>query len=105
MRKSSQIRKLKLQRSSDLETVLINNFVSFIRKASFKTFQNISESFATVCNMIFPSSFARRIEILCDSYLEVSIKRSEGLCRFEVQPMDVVNLALESTMLLELESI
>lgn len=54
--------------------------------------------------MMVPSSFAGRIEILYDSYLDESIKESEGLCRFEVQPMDVVNLALEPKMVLQMES-
>ena len=54
--------------------------------------------------MMVLSSFAGRIEILYDSYLDESIKESEGLCRFEVQPMDVVNLALEPKMVLQMES-
>ena len=61
-------------RCSKLETVSIVDFMSIIRRVPFKTFENISDAFETVWNMMISSSDTRRIEIIYDSSLEQSIK-------------------------------
>ena len=92
------------QKISQLKTVLVVDFMSVIRKIPFKSFKNVREVFQTVWNLMENSCNAKRIEVIYDSYLERSIKESERLHRCEVQPIDVINLTLESTMPVELES-
>ena len=50
------------RRYSDLEA-------DFIRRVQFKNFENISEAFQTVWNVMVSSSDATRVDITYDSYL------------------------------------
>ena len=51
-------------RYSILEIVLIIDFMSIIRKVPFKTFENISDAFQIVWNMMVSSSDARKRDYL-----------------------------------------
>lgn len=51
-------------RYSILEIVLIIDFMSIIRKVPFKTFENISDAFQIVWNMMVSASDARKRDYL-----------------------------------------
>ena len=46
----------------------------------------------------------RRVEIIYGSYLENSIKESERLHRSDVQPVEVINLTLDTALPVETDS-
>ena len=54
--------------------------------------------------MIVTTCGTNRIEIIYDSYIENSIKESERAHRLEVQPIDVIDLNLDSIMPVEMKS-
>ena len=81
------------------------DFMSLVRKVPFKISKNIKEALEATWSMIMSSSNAGRVDIVYyDSYIQNSIKESERVRRSEVQPIDIVDLGLESIMPVDLKS-
>ena len=91
-------------KQSNLRTVVVVDFMSLVRKVPFKNFRNFNDAFLAMWNMIVTATDARRDEIIYDRYFENSIKKSKRLHRSDVQPVEVINLTLDTTLPVEMES-
>ena len=82
---------------------VIVDFMSLIRKVGFEKHLKIKDALKRAWNSIVAESSANRIEIVYDSYLEISIKESLRVIRATQEPIEIVNLNLESPIPPEME--
>ena len=72
------------------------DFMSVIHKTVFEKHQKIKDDFKRVWNSIIVQSNATRIEIVYNSYLKNSIKESLRMQRAIEEPIEIMNLNLDS---------
>ena len=75
---------------------VIVDFISLIRKIGFEKYPKVRDAFDGAWGVILATSNADRIEIVYDSYLEVSIIESTRIRRKKEEPIEIINLNLNS---------
>ena len=75
---------------------VIVDFISLIRKIEFEKYPKVRDAFDGAWGVILATSNADRIEIVYDSYLEVSIIESTRIRRKKEEPIEIINLNLNS---------
>ena len=70
--------------------------MSLIRKIGFEKYANVRNAVDGAWETILAVSNADRIDIVYDSYLKVSIKESTRTGRAKEEPIEIVNLLLDS---------
>ena len=67
----------KLNRNDDLETAMVVDFISMIRKVPFHVHRNINDALESTWEMILFPGDINQIHVVYDSYLPNLIKESE----------------------------
>ena len=75
---------------------VIVDSMSLIRKIGFEKYLQVRDAFDGAWGIILAASNADRIEIVYDSYLEGSIKESTRIGRTKEEPIEIINLDLDS---------
>ena len=75
---------------------VIVDSMSLIRKIGFEKYLKVRDAFDGAWGIILAASNADRIEIVYDSYLEGSIKESTRIGRAKEEPIEIINLNLDS---------
>ena len=75
---------------------VIVDFMPLIRKIGFEKYTKVRDAFDGAWGIILAASNADRIEIVYDSYLEGSIKESTRIGRTKEEPIEIINLDLDS---------
>ena len=75
---------------------VIVDSMSLIRKIGFEKYLQVRDAFDGAWGIILAASNADRIEIVCDSYVEGSIKESTRIGRAKEKPIEIINLNLDS---------
>ena len=73
-----------------------------IRKIRFEKYPKVRDAFDGAWGIILAASNADRIEIVYDSYLKGSIKESTRIGRAKEEPIEIINLNLDSPVSLEI---
>ena len=91
-------------KESKTRSAVIVDFMSVIRKVPFQKCSKMKDVLETTWNIILAASDANRIEVVYDSYLEGSVKESLRIRRAKVQPIEIINLSMESSMPIDMET-
>ena len=75
---------------------VIVDVMPLIRKIGFEKYPKVRDAFDGAWGIILAASNADRIEIVCDSYVEGSIKESTRIGRAKEKPIEIINLNLDS---------
>ena len=75
---------------------VIVDFMCLIRKIRFEKYPNVRDAFDGAWEIILAASNADRIEIIYESYLEGSIKESTRIGTAKEEPIEIINLNLNS---------
>ena len=75
---------------------VIVNSMSLIRKIGFEKYLKVRDAFDGAWGIILAASNADRIKIVYHSYLEGSIKESTRIGRAKEEPIEIINLNLDS---------
>ena len=75
---------------------VIVDVMPLIRKIGFEKYTKVRDAFDGAWGIILAASNADRIEIVYDSYLEGSIKESTRIGRTKEEPIEIINLDLDS---------
>ena len=94
----------KLNQNNDFKTAVVVDFMSMIRKVPFHTHENINKALESIWAMIVSPGVTNQIYVVCNSYLQNSIKESEQANRSNTTPLDIVDLGLESVIPVDLKS-
>jgi hypothetical protein len=92
-----------LDKTEDQRAAVIVDFMSLIRKIRFEKFSKIREGLECAWSHIITASNANRVDIVYDSYLENSVKEAERMRRYSNEPIEIVNLNLDSVMPVEID--
>ena len=82
--------------SNYTNTAITVKFMSAIRKVPLNKFNCIRDALECMWNMVIKVAEANQIDGVFDSYIENSIKESTRASRSNVEPIEYVNLLLES---------
>ena len=83
---------------------VVVDFMSVIHKTRFEKHTKIRDGLKRLRNSIFVQSNAKRIEMVCDSYLENSVKESLRTQRAIDEPIKRINLNLDSPVPSEIKN-
>ena len=64
--------------------------MSLIRKIGFEKYPEVRDAFGSAWGTILVASSFHRIEIVYDTYLEVSIKDSTRIARAKEEPIEII---------------
>ena len=81
---------------------VIVDLMPLIRKIGFEKHSNVRDAFDDAWGIILAVSNVDRIEIVYDSYLKGSIKESTRIGRAKEEPIEIINLNLDSPVSLEI---
>ena len=89
--------------TSSLETAIIVDFMSTIRKVQFTKLKTFGESFECVWLMVRNICNTDEIHFVYDSYIQCSLKECERECRTTEGTVEVINLAPETSIPVEMQ--
>ena len=86
------------EKQSDRATAVMAAFMSVLRKVPLPKFQFLRDSLECTWELISKTCSTNQLHIVFDSYIENSIKESVMVRRTKCDPLETVNLSLDSSI-------